>query len=51
MWDARQGRAGAAPLYEARDAPAAVLGLATTSRDNVVALAAKDNVVRLWDFR
>ena len=51
LWDVRQSRAGSAPLAELRDHAAAILGISLTGSEGVVMPVAKDNALRLWDFR
>ena len=51
LWDMRQSRAGSQPLFEARDVAAPLLSVVPTANDSQVLTAAKDNVLRLYDFR
>lgn len=51
LWDMRQSRAGSQALFETRDQTQTILSITNTDKDGVVLTAAKDNVLRLWDYR
>lgn len=51
LWDVRQSRAGSQPLAQVQDHAQAILCITNTSSDSQVLTLAKDNILRLWDFR